>query len=181
MTTRRRAMSLIEVTIVVMLMGLLAAIAAPRFSLTLRAMQLDAATQQLVAHLRYVRQVAINEGRTTSISFDNLNDTYSCDVDSPAIPGEPLSVDVASDYSESLSLNANFDSSTTLSFDFEGVPHVGSDLMLDGEIVLSTNGNTFTIVIAPGTGRIDAMRLANGDEESQPSKVAVVAQVVVSQ
>lgn len=162
---RRRAMSLLEVTIVILILGLLSAVAAPRFNATLQSMELQAATQQLVAHLRYVRQVAMNEGRTTTIQFDTVAATYSSDsVDFPHLRGDKLFVDLAREFEGTLSLKADFDSSTELSFNFEGVPFVGDTPLVVGQIILSVGDAQREIEITPGTGQIQSERVASVDD-----------------
>ena len=176
----RRAMSLLEVTIVILILGLLSAVAAPRFSATLHSMELQAATQQLVAHLRYARQVAMNQGRTTTIQFDTVAATYSSDsVDAPHLRGTKLFVDLGTEFDGALSLTADFDSSTALSFNFEGVPYVGDTPMVLGQILLSSGDAQHEIEITPGTGQIQSGRVASVDNLFA-GVLAVASKVVVA-
>ena len=162
MHSRRCAMSLIEVTLVILVIGVLAAVAAPRFSDTLRVVRLEAAAKQLAAHIDYIRAVAINEGRTTTLACNNSQQSYGCSsVDFPERTGVLLQVSVDQEYDPTFKLNANFDSSTTLSFDFEGVPRVGASALANGKIVLRSGKQRFAVIVATGNGATRVVRLSD--------------------
>ena len=163
MHSRRCAMSLIEVTLVIFVIGVLAAVAAPRFSQSLRVMKLESAARQLAAHINYVRRVAINESRTTELVCDNSLHTYrSISVDSPERTGEPLQVSMPRDFDPTITLTANFDAGTTLLFDFEGVPHVGVSPLSQGTIEIGSGDERFVVTIAPGTAATSVARISDG-------------------
>lgn len=163
MNSRRCAMSLIEVTLVIFLIGLLVAVAAPRFADSVRVMRLEAAARQLANHIDYIRRVGINEGRTTELVCSNTLHTYgSPGVDSPTMIGEPLSISLHNDFDPTFTLIADFDTATTLSFDFEGVPHVGSTPMNQGTIEIRSGSDSFLLNIAPGTGATTIQRVTGG-------------------
>lgn len=163
MNSRRYAMSLIEVTLVIFLVGILAAVAAPRFADSVRLMRLESAARQLAAHIDYIRSVAINEGRTTELVCSNTLHTYSSpSVDSPTLTGELLNVSVQQDFDSTFTLTADFDTTTTLSFDFEGVPHVGATTMTQGTIEIRSGNDRFAVNIAAGTGATSVQRVVDG-------------------
>lgn len=64
---RRAGMSLIEVTVVVVLMGIVAAVAQPRFSSALSAYRLDAAAERVRADMEYARTLSRVQSRTTTV------------------------------------------------------------------------------------------------------------------
>jgi type II secretory pathway pseudopilin PulG len=162
MNSRRYAMSLIEVTLVIFLIGVLAAVAAPRFASSVRVMRLEAAARQLAAHIDYIRSVAINEGRTAELVCDNILHSYgSTSVDSPELTGELLNVSVQQDFDPTFTLTADFDATTTLSFDFEGVPRVGATAMTQGTIELGSGSDKFYVTIATGTGATSVARVVD--------------------
>ncbi len=159
----RAAMSLIEVTLVILVIGILAAVAAPRFAESYRSMHLQAAAKQLAAHIDYIRNVAINEGRTTLLVCDNNLHAYGSDsVDFPERIGESIQVSIPGTYDPTFTLAADFDSQNTVGFDFEGVPHVGAVPLVDGSIVLSADHHQFVVTIAAGTGKTSVARLPTG-------------------
>ncbi len=160
MNSRRSAMSLIEVTLVIFVIGILAAVAAPRFADSVRAIRLEAAARQLAAHIDYIRSVAINEGRTTELVCDNILHTYgSTSVDSPELTGKLLNVSMQQDFDPTFTLTADFDATTRLSFDFEGVPHVGATAMTQGTIEVGSGSDKFAVMIAAGTGATSVARV----------------------
>ena len=155
MNPRRRAMSLFELTIVMFVLGLLAAVTAPLFSDSLRTTRLEAAARTLAAHVKYIRSVAINEGRTTTLVCDTNSHTYWCqDVDFPDRFGVPMRVELRQDYDPTIVLEANFDSANSLSFDLEGTPRVGSAPLRTGTIVLRSGEDQYTVEVAAGSGAI---------------------------
>ncbi len=157
-------MSMIELTIVILIVGITAAIAAPRLADTVRAIKLRAASNQLAAHIDYVRSVALNEARTTTLVFDNSLDTYSCDdISLPDRPGERFYVPIHEVHDPSFDLTADFDSQDELSFDFEGVPVVGSTAMVSGTVLLGYGKEQFQVVIDAGTGRTTVSRVGSQD------------------
>ena len=166
MKPRRCALSLIEVTIVILVTGILAAVAAPMFANSLRVMNLEAAARQLAAHIDYVRSVAVNEGRTMSLICDNNLHTYASDsVEFPERIGELLNVSIPLQYDPTFTLVADFDSQTTLSFDLEGVPHVGAAALVDGSIVLASGDDAFAVIITAGTGVTRVERVDPGNPD----------------
>jgi type II secretory pathway pseudopilin PulG len=162
-------MSMIELTIVILIVGITAAIAAPRLADTVRATKLRAASNQLAAHIDYVRSVALNEARTTTLVFDNSLDTYGCDdILLPDRPGERFYVPIREVHDPSFDLTADFDSQDELSFDFEGVPVVAPPAvpprpMVSGRVVLGYGKEQFQVVIDAGTGRTTVSRVGSQD------------------
>jgi prepilin-type N-terminal cleavage/methylation domain-containing protein len=162
MNFRRRGISLIELTIVILIVGILAAVAAPRMADSVRAIKLQAAARQLAAHIDYIRNVAINEGRSTTLICDQGLHRYASDnVDFPERIGQLLLVSLPQDYDPSFTLAADFDSQASLTFDFEGVPYVGDSPLSQGRIELASGNDKYAVVIASGTGATSVQRLKN--------------------
>lgn len=172
----RRALTLIELTIVILIIGITAAIATPRLAETMRAVRLEAAAIDLATHIDYVRSIAINQSRTTSLVCDNQIQVYrSPDVDFPQRPGEPLHVSLRDAYDPAFRLQANFNGQSTLSFDFEGTPMVAGDELESGFVTLRYGGDAFRVVIASGTGETTIQRVsgsmpAGGESSAEASK-----------
>lgn len=167
----RRAFSMIELVIVILIIGLTAAIAAPRMADSVSAARLHAAANQLAAHIDYVRNVAVNEARTTTIVCDNVLHSYgSSDVDFPEKRGELLQVFIQQTHDPELTLTADFDTKTSLTFDFEGVPHVGGTPLVSGQITLAFESERFRINIAPGTGLTTVTRVQSNTQPVKPAE-----------
>jgi prepilin-type N-terminal cleavage/methylation domain-containing protein len=167
----RRAVTLLELTIVLLVLGLVSAIAAPRFGQSMRGMHSRAIAMQIAAHLSHARRTAINQGRSTTLTFAQTGAGYaSTDVEFPGRVGANLQVDLHDTYDQSVGVQADFDGvnnadSLSIMFDLEGVPFVNSTAMQSGLITVSAPGTpTQYIRVAPGTGQID---LYSEDEISQ--------------
>jgi Tfp pilus assembly protein FimT len=141
---------------VILIIGLIAFIATPRFNNHVRAVKLEAAARQLAAHVNFIRRTAINEGRTTTLICDPAG-YRSSNVDFPDRLGTLIFVRIKS-LDSSFVLTANFNSQSQLSFDFEGVPRTGATAMTTGSISLTSGDDEFIVSIAAGTGRVTVTR-----------------------
>ncbi|NNE00248.1 MAG: prepilin-type N-terminal cleavage/methylation domain-containing protein [Pirellulaceae bacterium] len=159
MRLRRSAMTLLEVTIVMLILALLASVAVPRFSDTMRATQVRAAAIQVAAHIDYVRRIAINQSHLTVFLCNEERDQYgSPNVDFPNRIGTRLLVNVQETFDPSLQLVADFDGTDGVWFDIEGVPRVGAALMQDGSVTITAPGSmTYHVMVAAGTGKTTIM------------------------
>lgn len=174
----RRGLTFLEVTVVVLIIGLLAAIGTPHFARSARTRNARNAAIQLADYVSYVRNVAINEGRSTRLTVDAASDRFiSPDVDFPDRSGTRISLPVKEIFDPGLELSATFDSATTLTFDLEGGASVAGNPMIVGvisirspeigfQVLIDGDGGTVTIVevagsagsseIAPGGAPVDA-------------------------
>ena len=132
-----------EVVIVILITGMIAAITTPRFVGSVQAVQLRSIATSIESHVKYVRQCAINRGRTLTIDFDLVQDRYRCEgVDFPDQPGRPLLIDASSDFDSGLDLDASFDGASVFSFDLHGTAWVGGSRLQSGSIRLSLGDQT---------------------------------------
>lgn len=153
MRAPRRGVTFLEITLVVLFIGILAAVGTPYFAKATRTQNTRNAAIQLADYVGYVRRVAINEGRSTSIVIDPATDTfYSPDVDFPDRIGTPISVPIKTNHDPGLELTASFDSSLTLQFDLEGSPMANGVALSDGWIVIGSADSRQRIVIDSGIG-----------------------------
>lgn len=152
-------MSLIELTIVILILGILSAVAAPRLGDSVRGSRLRAAANQIASHVDYIRQVAINEGRSTELVVDSVTDRYiSTDVDFPENRGTQIDVGVQRRFDSAFELSADFDSHQSMTFDFEGIPRVAGTAMQSGMISIGYGDHAFDIFISPGIGTTTVTR-----------------------
>lgn len=77
LATLRRAFSLIELTMVLLLVGIITAVAAPRFSLALQRHRVESAAKRLALDLDVARRMARNSGKTVTVSFNQKTNTYA--------------------------------------------------------------------------------------------------------
>jgi prepilin-type N-terminal cleavage/methylation domain-containing protein len=166
-----RAFTLIEMVMVIVIVGILTAVAIPRFS-SFYAIKLDGVAKKLVSDIRYVQQIAVAEHVNTRIVFNSAVDTYTAYKEvSPSGSGnwivlvDPFTrrslnpwVNFVTDpkYQGINILSVNFGGTPTLRFDWQGVPQDGNgaNLSADGSVTLDYQDNSSTIYVTPNTGRV---------------------------
>lgn len=67
--------SLVEMMVVVIIIGIVAAMAVPRFTNWVSALRVDGAASQLAADIAYTRMMAVREGRTASLTLSGTDYT----------------------------------------------------------------------------------------------------------
>ena len=90
---RAAAFTLVELVVVVMLLGILAGIAAPKYAQAIGRTYLDHAAKRLAMDLRRARAQALHQATTCTITLDLSARSYSCpDLSSLPHKREPLNV-----------------------------------------------------------------------------------------
>lgn len=149
----RRAVSMIDLIITISIVGILASVAAPKFSSSYQSIQLEAVARRLVGDLRYARKVAIQTSSLTEVTFRVSPAGYDMTgVEHPARPHEVYSVDLGDLASRATLTSVSFDGSTTIAFNSYGRPlanHVGLN---SGAIQVQLGGRTATVTINSATG-----------------------------
>lgn len=147
---------------VILIMGILGALATPRFMGAVQGARLKAAARSVQADLEYVRSCAINRGRSVEIQFDAAGDRYlSSAVDHPDRPGRTLSVDVQEQFDASLELSADFAGESAVTFDLSGVPHAGGTPIESGRVVLTLGDRSLAVVVG-ASGRVEPVSMLAG-------------------
>jgi prepilin-type N-terminal cleavage/methylation domain-containing protein len=155
--SQRNAMTLIEVTIVILVLGIVAAVSVPRISLGVQTAQLRTAVAGVESHLAFARATAMNRSRSVTVTFDNANEIYSStQISFPEKPDTMLSVDLRSSYDPSMNLDASFDGLTAITFDPEGMPLRGTSPLVNGTVHISAGGVIYRIEIKPGLGIVSS-------------------------
>lgn len=72
----RKAFTLIELLLVIVVISILAGISVPKFRKTFRDIQLASSTHTLVSLMRYAQERSIIEGVSFKIQFDRSTNTY---------------------------------------------------------------------------------------------------------
>lgn len=147
MAKKRTAFSLVELVIIVMFLGIIAAIAVPRlnFSATSK-QQADTIARKIVTDLRRTRRVAISNAADNTAGFA-LNMTGS----SP-YSGYEIENLKTSEMVDSHTIDADISCTGGATFQFGPLGNLktGSDTQL----TVSASGKTFTITITLATGMV---------------------------
>ena len=128
----------------ILLLGLMAGVAAPRYQRAMADASLRSAASRLAADLRHARQVARTRGQSVTIEFSADTDSYQAAAGDQAVltesdrPSQGLAVRLDSRVALT---NAAFDSTSRVEFDFRGDPvHAGS-------VQLSNRFQTYTVSV----------------------------------
>lgn len=140
---------------VLSILGVLSAIAVPRFQRSIGKQRADAAANRIAADLRYARKIARQKSAAQAVAFVRAtgNDTYGmagvAGLDNPAsayrvsLSGEPYYAALTS---------VSFGGLATVTFDGFGVPSSGGTVVLRvGEFTrtVTVDGTTGEAVVAP--------------------------------
>ena len=161
--------TLVEVAIVMLIMSILAAVAAPRYLEATARFRVDAAAKRIAADLNFVRAEANSKGAGVQpewVSFypssDNYHLWFDSDIDRP---GNEYWVNLAEtaypvDLVSATFTNKNgYTSNTTIKYDLYGCAKSGSPPfppdapLVTGQIVVASGGQQRTVVISPVTGK----------------------------
>ena len=138
----RRAFTIIELTIVILIMAILAAAAAPRYRSALAHYRIDAAAGRIAGDLRMIRQYARKTSELQTVAFDVASDSYAApDMPDMNFPNVTYAVDFkTSDYLTDI-VSADFGGDETVDFDIYGRPDTA------GEVVVQADGLQRTVQV----------------------------------
>lgn len=144
----RRGFTLVDLTITVLIMGVVAATASPKFAALLTSYTAEAAARRVAADLNYAASAAAQTSQSVTVTFDVSGDSYSvAGVDSPDHPGSAWAVSLTTGGTNVDLVSVDFAASQTVTFNAYGRPNN------PGSIILSAGSDSATIVVDAATGR----------------------------
>jgi prepilin-type N-terminal cleavage/methylation domain-containing protein len=144
----RIAFSLLELVVVLMIMGIMAAVAVPTFYRSLEQQRLESAARRVKQDLEQLRQTARTLSKTETLTATSVTAyVLSSDVQNVDHKNQSYAVDLAAApyYVSSITTSTGFPAQ--VSFDGYGTTTVS------GNIVLQMGGYTRTVTLNPTTGQ----------------------------
>jgi type II secretory pathway pseudopilin PulG len=138
----RSGYSFVEIVVMVLVLGILAAVAAPKYSRALAIQRADAAARRMAADLRMARQYARTASQPQTVAFDATADSYAASsMPDPDRPGQTYAVSLsASQYFGDI-LSPDFGGAATIQFDVFGRPNSS------GSVKVRSGGRECTVTV----------------------------------
>ena len=132
-----QGLTVVETLLVLLLLGIAARLALPKFDSVLRETTLDGAVAWLLGDIRYAQSLAIRTQQTCTIAFDTVNESYRLLDQNGAVVQHPLTrqsyqinLKTMSQFQGLDIVSATFGASSTLSFGTLGAPQTGGTVTL---------------------------------------------------
>jgi type IV fimbrial biogenesis protein FimT len=140
---------LLELVVVISILAILAALAAPRYTLAIQRYRLEMAANRVAADIRLAKSYARAKGSTATISFAISNSSYSiAGLTSTERRGEAFGVDLSRDPFGVSIQSADFAGTNTLTIKGFGTPSSG------GTVLLRLGDQTKTISVSADSGEV---------------------------
>lgn len=148
----RRGLTLVDVTITVLIMGILASVAAPRFADVLTDLRVETAASRVAADLELARQHAQKTSGSIAVQFWTMPARYElAGVPDLNHPSASYTVELEN-YPYSTSVNsAVFGGDSIVVFDFNGMPDSG------GTLILQSGADQRSVTIDAATGEVSVL------------------------
>lgn len=144
----RRGVTLVDLVVTVLILGLTAAVAVPRFSNSVSAYSLEAAARRMSGVIDYASQQARTTSRQVTIAFDAATNSMTLSgIAHPDHAGQSWTVSLA-EISESVNLvSVDFGGSSSVVIGIDGRPHVA------GSVLLAVGAAQKTVSVSSSTGK----------------------------
>lgn len=143
-----RTFSLIELIFVLAIIGILTALAVPRFGSSIAFQRADMAADRIVADLSLARERAVTTSSSLTVQFKPGSNAYALQgMQHLDRSGDAYDVDLSAEPYEATLVSADFGGDTEVVFDGYGVPDSG------GTVIIQVGGETRTITLDAVTAR----------------------------
>lgn len=152
----RSAFSLIELTVVMMILAVGATVALPRLAETVAGSRVETVAKTIQCDLELARRTAMNRGRLVTVQFDWENGTYQS-TDVPVGIGHTLQKDLPEAFATEMQLTSDFAGATGIQFDQHGTPSMldlDGNVQSTGNIEVDFDGEALNVQIRPGLSLI---------------------------
>lgn len=151
---RTRAFTLVEAVVVLVIVGVLSAIALPRYAGFDSHRRMQLVVRKIVADLAYAQHLAQLKGANVKVSFDVIDDRYELigvqDLDHP---GQRYRVTLSDEPYVAQMTSANFQGNPSVEFDLYGAPDSG------GSVVVERGSHGVRLTIDAETGEVTVTEL----------------------
>ncbi len=146
---RRGGIALVDLALTVLIVGIVAAVATPRFFTSLSAHRSRAAARRIAADLEYARRRAITRSASQTATFSTTTHSYTlAGVADPVRPSTTWTVRLSEAPWESTIASITFGNSGVLVFDWNGRPDRA------GSLVVQSGGSQSTVAVDALTGKV---------------------------
>lgn len=152
---KRRGFTLVDLTLTLLILGIVTATAAPKLSATVLRYQVDAAARRVEADINYIQSHARYTSSACSITFTASPPSYTTTgVAHVNNSGQTYAVNLNT-IGYSVALNPSINGGASLTYTASGVPQAGSPLvaLTSGTITITRGNQTKTVTIDPVTGK----------------------------
>ena len=143
----RRAYALIDLTISVLIIGILAGVAMPRFAVLLDDYRAEAAARKIAGDLNYVARTAANRSQAVTVNFDAAGASWTVPgLAHPDHPGVPWTVSLADSGFPATLSTVDFGGDSSVIFNVYANPDSG------GSITVTSGAATRTVLLPAAGG-----------------------------
>jgi prepilin-type N-terminal cleavage/methylation domain-containing protein len=155
--------TLLELVIVIVIVGILAAVTVPRFK-AFNTIKLNSVVKKIVTDIRYAQSMAGSSHDMYGVTFNTTSEQYEVRrIRDNSYAKDPFSrqdfiVNFNTDplYRGATIDSANFGSTNQVRFGWNATPLNGNNVTLssEGSVVISYRGASMTVFVASGTGTV---------------------------